>query len=71
MSQNSTAHNRSYVALAGNAYHWAMGKTLLKSTALFVAIFVAGLLYMTWGSFEYNVPSEQPIYFNQDGSPKR
>lgn len=48
-----------------------MGKTLAKSTALFVAIFVAGALYMDWGSFEYNVPSEQPIYFNQDGSPKR
>jgi len=47
-----------------------MGKTLLRSTALFVVIFVAGLLYMEWGSFEYNVPSEQPIYFNQDGSAK-
>ena len=44
----------------------------MKPAAVFVAVFVAGLLYMEWGSFEYNVPDgPRPAMINHDGSPNR
>lgn len=49
-----------------------MGKSLLNSALKFVLVVCLGaairLLYMEWGSFQYNVPDEQPIHFNPDGS---
>lgn len=46
-----------------------MGKSLLQSAAVFCACFIAGWLYLEWGSFEYNVPDERPVLLYSDGTP--
>jgi hypothetical protein len=49
-----------------------MGKSILKGLLVFCAVFVAGLLYMEWGSFEYNVPTgPRPVLINDNGAPIR
>jgi hypothetical protein len=48
-----------------------MGKSLLKGVAIFLAMFVAGLLYMEWGSFEYTVPADRHTAYYMDGSPRQ
>lgn len=55
-----------------STYYWQVGKMILKGAAVFCAVFLAGLLYMEWGSFEYNVSDgPQPVLLNDDGRPIR
>lgn len=44
-------------------------KSTLQGLAVFCAVFVGGLLYQEWGSFEYTVPQERPVLFHSDGTP--
>jgi hypothetical protein len=46
-----------------------MGKSILKFSAMVCAMVLAGLLYMDWGSFEYNGPDVMPTYVHADGTP--
>lgn len=44
-------------------------KFLLQGVAFLCAVFIAGWLYLDWGSFEYTVPAERPVLFQSDGVP--
>lgn len=45
-----------------------MGKSL-SQFGLVCAMFVAGLLYLEMGSFEYDVPKDRPDFVHADGTP--